>query len=256
MDASPNKKFHVLCPVDPVEIERYEMLNGVELPTAYREFAMGFGDARMFRKSNYYQLRVLGVPIDPILVAGHIACQFAYADETKFYFLPRESNDVYTIRSGKFSKVSASFDAWLHATSSHFGSRVSEDDWKREVNLGVPFSLEELKLVEARERFSWSYEGVAQNGDLRLKVFNGSQISLPFLSLGVRGRSSRGTELRGYTYLNVEGISPGNSATLLKSVYKGLIAPDAISVYSLPAPAPEDREIYWEFQKNPDTSQS
>jgi hypothetical protein len=112
-----------------------------------------------------------------------------------------------------------------------------------------PFSDKQLRIVAARKKFTWQHAGFAPNGDAIFEVFNGSDLRLPYLSIGVQGRG--GTKLIGGVWLDVSGIEPGCSAWVQRDCYKEQLLPDEVECFSKEDPTPETRDRYWEFNRLP-----
>jgi hypothetical protein len=92
--------------------------------------------------------------------------------------------------------------------------------------------------------------GIAPNADLRFEIFNGSDMILPYLPVGVRGklRPPKKGPLDGAARLPVSSICPGETKTLEYDCYKQFVAPEDTEVFDLPDPGPEDRLEYWEVK--------
>ncbi len=112
-----------------------------------------------------------------------------------------------------------------------------------------PFSKKQLKVVAARKRFTWRHTGFAPNGDAMFEVFNGSDMQLPYLSIGVQGRG--GTKLTGGVWLDVSGIEPGSTGTVQKDCYKNQLSPEEVECFPKCDPTPETKDRYWEFNLLP-----
>jgi hypothetical protein len=112
--------------------------------------------------------------------------------------------------------------------------------------------LEELAILEARKHFRWRVVGVASNEDLQFEIHNGSTITLPYLSVGIRGTlrpQNRGPgPLHGGLFLAVSSILPGETKIVEYDCYKKYVIPETTEVFEVPEPGPEDRNQYWEFR--------
>ena len=87
--------------------------------------------------------------------------------------------------------------------------------------------------------------GVAKNGNLRFEVKNGSSIVLPYLTIGVDDERQ---SLGGAILLPVSHVRPGETTVVEQDCYKDLVSPDKIAAFEFPAPGPEDRDRYAEFE--------
>ncbi|WP_457356559.1 hypothetical protein [Roseateles sp. P5_D6] len=112
-----------------------------------------------------------------------------------------------------------------------------------------PFTDKQLKIVAARKKFVWRHTGFASNGDAIFEVHNGSDMRLPYLSVGVQGRG--GTKLIGAVWLNVAGIEPGSSGRVQHDCYSDQLRQDEVECFSTADPTPETRDRFWEFNRPP-----
>lgn len=105
--------------------------------------------------------------------------------------------------------------------------------------------------MNARRQFSWRVVGIATNGDLQFEVHNGSDLILPYLSVGIRGklRPPRSGPLNGGVWLPVLNILPGETRMIEKDCYKEVVDPADIEAFGEPDPEPEDRDRFWEFKE-------
>jgi hypothetical protein len=110
-----------------------------------------------------------------------------------------------------------------------------------------PFSKQQLKVVAARQQFSWRHTGFALNGDATFEVFNGSPMRLPYLSIGVQGRG--GSKLVGGAWLNVASIEPGTRGAVQHDCYKDQLLPEEVECFAKADPTPETKDRYWEFKR-------
>jgi hypothetical protein len=113
-----------------------------------------------------------------------------------------------------------------------------------------PFTAAELAIVEARKQFQWRVVGIAPNNDLQFEIHNGSRMTLPFLTVGIRGkhRSPNTGELLGAAFLSIGAIRPGETKLVEHGCYKEYVSPQDTVVFDAPDPGPEDRDQYWEFR--------
>jgi len=79
-----------------------------------------------------------------------------------------------------------------------------------------------------------------------LEVHNGSDMTLPYLSVGARWREDNST-LEGGFWLPVANIRPGKTAVIKHEGYDYQADHQSLEIFMLPYPEPEDRQRYWEF---------
>jgi hypothetical protein len=113
-----------------------------------------------------------------------------------------------------------------------------------------PFTPEEADILAARSKFDWRFEGFAGDGDAIVRVANASHRRLPFLTAGARARDG---SMDGRVWLEVDDIGPGEERRVRHPAYKRQIDRQNLELYPLPAPEPEDRELFWEFRAAPRT---
>lgn len=117
--------------------------------------------------------------------------------------------------------------------------------WAAAVEGPAPFSAAEQAIIEARRLFRWNFVGLAGDGDVQVSVTNDSVMRLPFYSLGVR---ANGGGFSGRLWLPIGDLPPGSSRILERECYKRNLPRNAIELYTLPDPSPEERDDYWEFR--------
>jgi hypothetical protein len=148
--------------------------------------------------------------------------------------------------SGYLRPAADSFSGWLEDRCRRARKRYSKQRWAQIVEGPPPFTEFERQIVEARGRYRWKKAGIAKNGDIHFEVYNGSQMTLPYLSIGIDDED--GVLGGGGAFLPVGKIKPGETRTISFDCYKDAVAPERIRAFTLPDPGPEDREFYWEFR--------
>jgi hypothetical protein len=245
------RKFHLVDgPAD--ETFRQEVAScKVPLPHSYIEFVLRFGNAKLYKRANYYKLGVLASPREE-RSKHDVYYRFGHSDSNQAYFMKKllrmdEETPVFEGGEDKINQVAGSFEEWLTKRSMAARAMYKKSEWAEIVNGPPPFTTEESRIVEARRRFSWRAVGVTPEGDFLFEVHNGSDIMLPFLSIGVRWND--GTS-EGGIKLPVSEIGPGCTSVVEREAYKKVVNPGEIEFFSLPDPGPEDRKSYWEFKRH------
>ena len=223
----------------------------VPFPHSYKEFVLRFGNAKLYRELDYYKVGVFAAPRKELNAdTGQAFYRFGHYDSCGAYFngsllRHNEETPVFEGRRDEFEQVADSFDEWLDKRRASARKTYSEEAWSRIVAGPRPFSQKEMGIVHARRLFECRLAGVAADGKkLVVQVHNGSSMTLPFLSLGLRWKS---TGLRGGVWLPVSHVSPGQSARIEHATYVERPDPADIELFLRPDPGPEDREQYWEF---------
>lgn len=225
------------------------------LPPSYIEFARRFGNARLYRKGAYYLVGVVCPPVavpessGELLRFGHYDSSVAFFDGAMPSMGPESPVFESADRHGKGRRrVADGFETWLLDRCKKARARYGEREWREVLSGPRPFTPEEADIVAARSKFNWRLEGFADDGDAIIRVANSSQRRLPFLTAGARAKDG---SMDGRVWLKVGDIGPGEERLVRHPAYKGQIERGNIEFYPLPDPAPEDRDLFWEFRTTP-----
>src|SRR5262249_11844787 len=149
---------------------------------------------------------------------------FGRTDDTEAYFkesllAPGEESPVFEwLYDERIEKQTANgFEEWLTKKCAWARRSYTRKRW-REIEKGPPpFSHEEEKTIEARRKFRWRVAGVSGNGDIQFEIHNQSNMVIPFLSVGIRGkRRDTDATLKGGVWLLVGSVLPGQTAVIEK----------------------------------------
>jgi hypothetical protein len=250
--AIQTKRFHVVDGPASDAFREAVLTSPLPAPPSYVEFVLRFGNAKLYRMTglDLYWLRVFAAPHNAESRAGEPLLYIGGYDESYAYFR-EETLDagreapVFESTDGGVRKAANSFAEWLSARATRARSRYKRKEWADVLRGPPPFTVEELAVVLARRRFTWSVVGLAPSGELLYEITNGSDRRLPFLSIGIRGKAGH---LQGGVWLPVGHIAPGQTAVVAKDTYLGLLDPCDVEAYPLPDPEPEERARYWEFR--------
>jgi hypothetical protein len=143
--------------------------------------------------------------------------------------------------------VESCFSDWLFDSYLWAKSRYTRAQWSRILNGARPFSKGELEIVRSRRQFRFELTGFDDDGNAILEVENRSNITLPFLSVGVKDVDD--AILVGTVWVDVGGIGPGEIMCVTVDCYKDQISCDKLVLFYKPDPVPEERGRYWEFRK-------
>jgi hypothetical protein len=242
----------------PLPADKRALVEQSELPVppSYKTFVLQFGNAKLYRMASQYRVEVYAGPRADESEEGEPLLYFGRTDETAAYF--KESLLVVGEESAVFEwlyderterRTANGFEEWLRKKCAWARRSYTKKRW-REIEKGPPpFSDHEKKIVKARRSFRWRVVGINSSGDIQFEVHNGSEMVLPFLSVGVRGKR-RGTDatLKGGVWLPVGSVLPGQTAVIEKDCYKDVVDPQDVVAFEEPDPEPEDRDRYWEFK--------
>lgn len=241
------KRFHVIEAL--AEFELQNVLGDDILPAEYKDFVRELGRAKLYRQGGYYKVGVIAPPEEAKLTTGEDLLRIGHFDDARAYFKSTDLTaggvvPVFEWGAGGLRSAAGGFEDWLKkrcvAARKKYGAR-----WKDIVRGPQPFSAWEIDIVEARRHFHWKVLGVTPDGDLRFEVENLSELTLPYLSIGVRSLDGK---FEGGVWLPVSQIAPRTRAVLERDCYKKLVDPANVQLFALPDPEPEDRERYWEFR--------
>jgi hypothetical protein len=251
------RKFHVVEGPAPPELRQAVEDSGIHIPPSYKEFIFRFRNAKLYRQGSSYLVQVFAVPREIRLDKGEPLLHFGRTDVGLAYFkeallVPDGESPVFERghERGGLRKTADGFEQWLEAKCRAARKLFADEQWEAIENGPPPFSEQEKAIVEARNHFRWRVLGVAPSGDLQFEVHNGSAMTLPYFSLGLRGelRPPKSGPLDGGVWLPVSSVSPGETRVIETDCYKDLVNPTDAKVFELPDPEPEDRTDYWEFR--------
>jgi hypothetical protein len=258
------RKFHCVDGPASPELKNAVEISALLLPPPYKEFVLQFGNAKLYRRvtsySDNYLVEVYAGPREAVGMHGEALFQFGRTDTSLAYF--KESLLVEGAESPVFEwrdehglqKTADGFLDWLTAKFKSARKKYTRKEWESIERGPVPFTEQELAAVEARRYFRWKVVGIAPNEDLRFEIHNGSNMILPFISLGIRGklRPPKSGPLHGAAHIPVSSIRPGQTRIVEYDCYKRYIAPEDTEVFEQPDWGPEDREQYWELRSLPE----
>ncbi|MEP7287474.1 MAG: hypothetical protein ABI947_17085 [Chloroflexota bacterium] len=224
------------------------------LPPSYRAFLTKFGQAKLYRYGNSYSLVVFSPPIQVLDESGERLVKFGYSSFGTAYFKysllkPNAESPVFEKDidddDPKLEKAAKNFEQWLNKRRDSIHEEYSPEEWQQILNGPPPFTSNEVRRVEARQRYKWDLLGFKENGDIRILVKNESEISLPYLGIGVKSKDG---SVNGRIWLPVLDIKPGEENIIEHGCYNNLIRRSDVVLFDLPDPEPEDRALYWEFK--------
>lgn len=251
ISAIKTPRFHVVD--GPADENLRETVVGsiVPMPTAYKDFVLRFGNARLYRqaRNNSYCIGVFRAPREAVLDDGTAIYYIGFHDGASVYIKGASnpaSAPIFESEAESSEKVASSFDEWLRKSCAYAKSRYSKKKWAEIIRGPDPFSLEERDIIEARKLIHWRVVRIDTEGNHIVEVTNASKRTLNALTIGVRSSNGR---LNGAIRVNVRDIRPGQTALLSVDCYKNIASPNDVELFSLSDPMPEDRDFYIEFNK-------
>lgn len=250
-----SRRFHIFSPVSAADLEYRRGRKKVRLRGAFASFLKEFGWALLYTDYGDAPL-VSAYPLSSkrrfILADGQAYIGFGYRDEESVFFLESQVltagvSPVFAERQGHVVMLNEGFEQWLRESCTWARSTFSKPEWRKIVSGPKPFSPREQQIVAARTRFTWRHVGFEKNGDAVFEVSNRSDMTLPYLSIGVQGRG--GTKLEGGVWLEVARIKPGHTGRVRQDCYKDQLSQRELECFALDEPIPEKKERYWEFER-------
>jgi hypothetical protein len=251
------RRFHVVDGPAVAALRAAVEESEASVPRAYKEFVLRFGNAKLYKRLDYYLVGVLAAPVEEQTSDGEKLYRVGHHQSSNAYFKAallrgEEETPVFVGHEGRLVKVADGFEAWLTKACESARRSFTKKEWRAIEKGPSPFSDQEKRLVEARRNFRWRVVGISSSGDIQFEVHNGSNVVLPFLTIGIRGKR-RGTDatLKGGVWLPVASVLPGQTAVIEKECYKEWVDPQDVEAFEEPDPEPEDRDRYWEFKPLP-----
>jgi len=242
-------RFHVIDGPATGKLREAIAESGLSLPKSYREFALRFGNVKLYRAGRIrYRIGVFAGPREGRLDDGTLAYEVGFHDGARVLVESVEGADggsVWEAEAGSQQRAHADFGEWLMESCRLARDQYTVDEWSEILQGPKPFTPEEQEILAARRHISWRFTGVDVDGSHLFEVKNSSNRSIPVLTIGVRSRDGR---LNGAAVLQIGLIGPGQTAKVRASCYKGLRPPEEIEVFDLPEPRPEDREFFAELR--------
>jgi hypothetical protein len=243
-------KFFVVAGPPPPGLREAILSQQAGVPPSYVDFVLQFGNAKLYRQPVGYALGVLGVPQRAETPTGEELMCIGHYDGRRAYFKVATlatgvEAPVYERGASGLKRAAESFEQWLHERAAAIRNRLGKRRWAQIVEGPAPFSLDETEIVEARRKFRWRKLGIAEDGDVEIEVTNESDRTLPFFGIGVRSHDG---EVNGAVWLKTSELAPGETRRFKEDLYKNLVKPQEVELFSLPDPGPEDRERYREFR--------
>jgi hypothetical protein len=250
------RKFYLVD--GPLAADKRELLEQAELavPPSYKTFLFQFGNAKLYRIGDQYRVEVFASPNVEETEDDEARVCFGRTEDTVAYFkesllVPGRESPVFEwYYPERVERQTANdFEDWLQTNCARVRRYYTKKEWRKIETGPVPFSDQENMIVEARRNFRWRVVGISSNGDIQFEVHNKSDIVLPYLSVGIRGKR-RGTSsiLEGGVWLPVGSLHPGKTAMIEMDCYKEWVDPQDVVPFEEPDPEPKDRDRYWEFK--------
>ena len=249
------RKFHVIDIQKKDELLSMPAESYSLLPPSYMAFVSKYGWAKLYGKSGYaYQVGVLSSPKTKTLKSGETLLCIGHYDDSKAYFLSSllakgSDSPVFEWTEEGIEQVANSFEEWITMRCEDARNSYSEEEWEEIVNGPKPFTSEEKQIVEARKKFKWELIGFTEDGNLKIKVENNSNLTLPYLTIGFQGKYDEHNSMQGAVWLDVSEVKPGQERVLSHSGYKEIVDRENVELYQLEDPIPEERSRFWEFRK-------
>jgi hypothetical protein len=255
------RKFHIVDGPAAADLRRAIQTTKLAAPRSFKEFALRFGNAQLYRHDeiDLHSVRVYASMKatstgqgEPLFEIGKYEDHFAYFKADLLSGEKESPVFEWIMPTGYLRKAADGFEAWLTRRCQAARKQYSKRRWAEIVAGPQPLTAEERAMLAARKKFKWKVVGIAKNGDVKFQVTNASKLVLPYLSIGLRGK----TIGEGGAFLPVGSIRPGQTKIVQFDCYKDVEPPDEIVAFAITDLGPEDRNHYWEFQHLPKVPKS
>jgi hypothetical protein len=218
------------------------------LPPSYVAFIHEFGAGNLYLRDGYYQMGVK-CPPEPIQTSEGECFVVGYTESIDVVFIASElaigiEARLYDLIDGVPEEVAFDFASWLEISANDVREEYSKEEWLQLERGPTPFDESELAIVKARRAFTSELLGAGRGPhDLRVRIRNGSDRVLPWLTVGVRHREG---VVQGGVPIDVSSIRPGEEKLVDVPGYLTLEPEDAVLI-DLPEPTPATRNEYSEL---------
>jgi hypothetical protein len=245
-------KFHRVDGPADAKLRRAIKSTKLAAPRSYKEFALRFGNANLYRNDSLdlYRVTVHASMHECSMEDGARLMRIGRNENHDAYFRAdlldgdRESPVFEWIEpAGYLRQAADGFEAWLNDRCRIARHKYSKRRWQEILRGPAPLTNAERAMLKARKKFRWRIVGVARNQDVRFEVHNGSDLRLEYLTIGIRGK----TIGEGAIFLPVRSVAPGRTKVITFDCYKQWERPTEIEAFSITDLGPEDRPYYWEF---------
>lgn len=216
------RKFYIVDGPAQDDLREAIECSDFPIPPSYKRFVLQFGNAKLYRQGSIYLVQVFAAPVETLSEEGELLLHFGRTDMSSAFFKASsllhnfESPVLEWVYGRRLHKTADSFEEWLKAKCSAARQLFKKREWKAIEKGPPPFSEQEKAIIQARKHFRWRVVGIAHNGDVRFEVYNGSELILPYISIGVRGqlRPPKSGPLNGGVWLPVSKILPGQTCII------------------------------------------
>jgi hypothetical protein len=236
--------FHVLK--HNVTVESLAELGHTEdtLPGDYLSFLLQFGEARLFRvldsRGSYLTVespkKLAAETTVPMLRVG------GYWLDGDVYLI-QEDCGIFKRYGRRPRKIADDFASWFRKSVARAKKLYSKAEWQMLQQSPNPFTPQEQRIAEAIAKYRFKLVGVAPNGDAIIEVHNGSKETLDCVEVGIMSK-----RLEGAVQLDVHEIKPGETKSITRECYKQQVPAEEITLFNLPTPTPEDRQVFEELR--------
>ncbi len=242
-------RFHVIDGPPDAKLREAVLGSGLPVPSAYKEFVLKFGNARLYRNRRIsFRIGIFAAPREAVLNNGTRIYHLGFHDGASVY-VKRETRSgqhpIFEFESGSEEEVAASFEEWFSKSCALARSSYSKGRWAEILRGPKPFTEEEAEIIEARRLIHWRVVGIDADKNHILEITNTGRRSLCTLTIGVKSKDRR---LNGAVRVNIRHVGPGQTALVHAGCYNDLLPCEQVELFSLPEPKPEDRDYYWEFR--------
>jgi hypothetical protein len=147
--------------------------------------------------------------------------------------------------TGGLRETGMSFESWLKSRFERERKKIKKREWEEILAGPDPFSEEEERIVGARTLFNVKLSGSDEKNNVVLEIYNGSELTLKYLTVFLKGSYPRELESKCPVY--VGDIAPGHVKCVPVNFYKDMVDAAFVVITEGYQPGPEDRYIFFEL---------
>ena len=249
-------KFHIVDGPADRRLRRAIEKSPLPAPESYKQFALAFGNARLYREDESiddYFVEVFASMREAETQEGEPLLMIGRHRKHPAYFKPDLMDadaetpvfEWFSNPQGGYMQQSAGgFREWVETCCARARKKYGKRRWAAVCRGPEPFTDDERRIAEARPAYTCRIIGIAKNKNIRFEVHNGSNTTIRYLTIGINHNS----EPFGAVFLPVGKIRPGKTAAIEFDCYKDMIPPAEVTIFEYPPLGPEDRDRFWEFK--------
>jgi hypothetical protein len=225
------------------------------VPTSFAKFVEDFGEAKLYFKKGRFRIGILASPLEHHMPPFDGFVEIGWTVSSKVFFRVSEMNgDSEALVYEWFPKSGMTctkvvFSEWLEKRAASIRRSSPRKVWLKYLEGPLPFTEEERLVLRARLLFSCDLVEAEPNARMKLRVRNGSDRTLPWLTVGVSlSRLGRfPAEIRTNMFVPTLEVAPMMVRDVFTPPDSEPIDPNSVKVFPLGNPSPRERDCFAEL---------